>query len=82
MRRKFDDRRVDFGSWPQAFGYRFQTRDRVIVISGDTHPSRARPKLLLLYHQLYWGATDEELVAEISRRYHGPIVSARDLGIY
>jgi ribonuclease BN (tRNA processing enzyme) len=44
--------------------------------------SRARPKFLLLCHQLYWGATDEELVAEIARRYHGPIVSARDLGIY
>ena len=27
------------GEWPQAFGYRFQTPDRTIVISGDARPS-------------------------------------------
>ena len=31
--------RVPHGEWPQAFGYRFETPDRVIVISGDTSPS-------------------------------------------
>ena len=117
---------------PQAFGYRFQTRDRVIVISGDTRPSdaivgacngcdvlvhevyslekfrarapawqmyhadahtstvelaalatRARPKLLVLYHQLLWGASDEDLLQEMrSAGYTGAVVSARDLGIY
>lgn len=41
---------------------------------------RARPKLLLLYHQLYWGATDEELVAEVrAAGFTGRIVSATDL---
>ena len=30
---------VNHGSWPQAFGYRFETPDRTIVISGDTAPS-------------------------------------------
>src|SRR6266404_5979816 len=30
---------VKHGSWPQAYGYRFETRDRTIVISGDTSPS-------------------------------------------
>lgn len=30
---------VPHGSWNSAFGYRFQTPDRVIVISGDTSPS-------------------------------------------
>ncbi|HXT16540.1 MAG TPA: MBL fold metallo-hydrolase [Gemmatimonadaceae bacterium] len=29
------------GSWPHAFGYRFDTPDRSIVISGDTRPSDA-----------------------------------------
>lgn len=29
---------VMHGSWPNAFGYRFTTPDRVIVISGDTRP--------------------------------------------
>jgi ribonuclease BN (tRNA processing enzyme) len=30
---------VAHGEWPQAFGYRFKTPDRTIVISGDTSPS-------------------------------------------
>jgi ribonuclease BN (tRNA processing enzyme) len=29
---------VRHGAWEQAFGYRFQTSDRTIVISGDTGP--------------------------------------------
>ena len=44
---------------------------------------RARPKLLVLYHQLYWGTTDSALVAEIRKTgYSGRVESARDLGIY
>lgn len=31
---------VAHGEWPEAFGYRFETPDRTIVISGDTSPSR------------------------------------------
>jgi len=123
---------VPHTTWRYAFGYRFQTRDRVIVVSGDTRPtdaiadacagcdvllhevysakrleartadwqryhkgshtstvelaaiaSRARPKLLVLYHQLYWGATDDDLLAEIrAAGYQGPIVAARDLEVY
>jgi ribonuclease BN (tRNA processing enzyme) len=30
---------VPHGEMPQAFGYRFQTKDRTVVISGDTSPS-------------------------------------------
>lgn len=30
---------VPHGSWKYALGYRFVTRDRTIVVSGDTHPS-------------------------------------------
>lgn len=118
--------------WKTAFGYRFESKDRVVVISGDTRPTdavvaacdgcdvlvhevysaenfkarepawqryhadahtsttelaelatRARPKLLVLYHQLYFAAADDAaLLAEIRRRYGGRVVSARDLGIY
>jgi ribonuclease BN (tRNA processing enzyme) len=119
------------GGWEQAFGYRFQTRDRVIVVSGDAAPTeeivkqcngcdvlvhevrseeklatrppawqayhrryhtstlelgdlatRAKPKLLLLYHQLYWGATDDDLLREVKTRFSGVTISARDLGVY
>jgi hypothetical protein len=30
---------VNHGSWPQAFGYRFDTPGRSVVISGDCAPS-------------------------------------------
>ena len=30
---------VSHGAWPQAFGYRFQTADRSVVISGDAGPN-------------------------------------------
>lgn len=123
---------VPHGSWPDAFGFRFQAADRVFVISGDTRPSdtiadacqgcdvlmhevysavklssrpqewqtyhravhtstvelaklaiKARPKLLVLYHQLYWGATDADLLREIREAgYAGMVVSGRDLEIY
>lgn len=123
---------VPHGSWEHAFGYRFDTADRSIVVSGDTGPSdvfvdacngcdllvhevysterfrgeperwqryhssfhtstreladiasRARPGGLLLYHQLYWGATDDDLIAEMrAAGWTGPLASARDLGVY
>ena len=123
---------VPHGDWEVAFGYRFDSADRSIVISGDTRASdavvtacngcdllvhevysaerfrtrppewqryharahtsteelaalatRARPKQLLLYHQLYWGTDDAGLVAELARAgYARPVVAARDLGSY
>ena len=122
---------VAHGKWEHAYAYRFVTRDRVIVISGDTRPTdaivracdgcdvlvhevysakqlltrtpdwqtyhrayhtsgvelgeiaaRARPKLLVLYHQLYWGAKDDELVREVRTKFSGSVVSGRDLGVY
>ncbi|HEY5218403.1 MAG TPA: MBL fold metallo-hydrolase [Gemmatimonadaceae bacterium] len=123
--------RVLHGTWDYSFGYRFETRDRVIVVSGDTRPSeavvracngcdvlvhevydaetfkkrsaawqayhaafhtstyelgalaaRAKPKLLVLVHQLYWGGTDADLVRQVSTKFRGRVVSAHDLGIY
>jgi ribonuclease BN (tRNA processing enzyme) len=44
--------------------------------------TRARPKLLVLYHQLGWGDSDAELVRQVRTRYGGGVVSARDLGVY
>ncbi len=122
---------VHHGSWPQAFGYRIDTPDRVIVISGDCTPStalmeachgcdvllhevyslvdakrpepgwieylrefhtsstelaqiaaKAKPKLLVLYHQLIRGTTDKALVKEVRKDYQGRVVSAHDLDRY
>jgi ribonuclease BN (tRNA processing enzyme) len=44
--------------------------------------AKAKPKLLLLYHQLYWGATDDDLVTEVKRTYAGNVQSALDLEVY
>jgi ribonuclease BN (tRNA processing enzyme) len=123
--------RVDHGSWPEAYGYRFETGDRTIVISGDSRPSksviencngcdvlihevyseagfarrppewqkyhsryhtssgelaqiatRARPGLLVLYHQLFWGTSEEDLLREIRTHYSGRVVSGHDLDVY
>ena len=32
---------VPHAGWPVALGYRFQTRDRIVVVSGDTRPTEA-----------------------------------------
>jgi len=122
---------VKHGTWDQAFGYRFDTPDRSIVVGGDTTPTeavvqacngcdvllhevynpngkellkpdrkryfatfhtnpeelsdiarRARPKLLLLYHQMLMRLPEEELLEQVRRGYTGKVESARDLGVY
>jgi ribonuclease BN (tRNA processing enzyme) len=44
--------------------------------------SRARPGLLMLYHQLLWGQSERSLVREIEASYPGPVVSGRDLDVF
>ena len=44
--------------------------------------SRARPKLLVLYHQLFFGASEERLLEEVRSRFSGKVTSAKDLDIY
>jgi ribonuclease BN (tRNA processing enzyme) len=43
---------------------------------------RARPGLLVLYHQLFWGASEEELLAEVKQQYGGETVSGNDLDVF
>ena len=122
---------VEHGTWPNAYGFRFTTPDKIIVLSGDTRPcekllkyaegadilihevysqagfekrsddwkkyhslhhtstlelgeiaSKAKPKIVLLYHILYWGNTDQQLIDEIKTRYNGKVIVGKDLGIY
>jgi len=123
--------RVPHGSWKYAFGYRFETRDRTIVISGDTTFARdmleqargadllihevyceagfatrsekwkkyhasfhtasrdlariaaeAKPKLLVLYHVLLWGQSEQQLLKEIRKIYKGPVAVGKDLQVF
>ncbi|WP_340077368.1 MBL fold metallo-hydrolase [Leptobacterium sp. I13] len=122
---------VPHGSWPNAWGYRFTTPDKVIVISGDSaysekiieyakgadillhevyykkgydkkddfwkkyharnHTStleigeiakQAQPGLVILYHILFWGATDKDLLDEVATKYKGKVVVGKDLDAY
>src|SRR4029077_15715445 len=122
---------VKHGIWKEAYGYTFQTRDRKIVISGDTAPTdevvkacdgcdvllhevynphgeelkeehwkeyfrtfhtspaelgeiarRARPKLLVVYHQVLEKLPEADLAEQIKKEYSGEWVSAKDLGVY
>ena len=121
---------VNHGSWPNAFGYRFKTPDKVIVISGDTAPCKnirtyssgadillhevyyhaafakknpfwqmyhtsnhtstkelarlaqeTRPGLLVTYHMLYWGASDRQILDEITSIYDGNVLIGKDLQV-
>ena len=123
--------RVRHGTWKNAFGYRFTTPDRIIVISGDAAPDdnleryakgadilihevysvegfqrrdefwqkyhssnhtsahelgeiaeRAQPGLLVLYHVLFWGASEETVLREVREKYTGEVVLANDLDVY
>ena len=132
---------VQHGSWDYSYGYRFDTPDRSVVISGDTAPTeavvkacngcdvllhevysmtelagrtsrtdavsggdptwheylakfhtstselaalaaKARPKLLVVYHQLYGRTDDAGLLQEVRQTYSGKTMSAKDLDVY
>ena len=45
--------------------------------------SRSKPKLLVLYHQMYFGPREGvDLVKEIHQGYSGKVVSSRDLDLF
>lgn len=45
--------------------------------------AKARPAVLVLYHQLFWGATDDDLVREVREAgYAGRVASGKDLSVY
>ena len=122
---------VRHGTWPNAFGYRFTTPDRTIVISGDAAPdatlekyargadilihevysvegflrrepewqryhrsnhtsthelgelaSRIEPKLLVLYHVLFWGASEATVLEEVREKYSGAVELGDDFDVY
>jgi ribonuclease BN (tRNA processing enzyme) len=50
-----------------------------VVVKGRPFLVDCGPGLLVLHHQLWWGSSESELLAELRAKYHGPVVSGRDL---
>ncbi len=44
--------------------------------------TRAKPNLLILYHQLFFGSSEDILLREVRSHYGGKVVSAHDLDVY
>ncbi len=44
--------------------------------------SKTKPGLIVLYHILYWGATEEEILNEIRDSYDGRVIVGQDLDIF
>jgi ribonuclease BN (tRNA processing enzyme) len=44
--------------------------------------ARSEPGLVVLYHILFWGATEQELLEEISGGFGGKVIVGRDLDIF
>jgi ribonuclease BN (tRNA processing enzyme) len=44
--------------------------------------SEVQPGLLILYHQLFHGVTEADLLYEVQARYAGDVVSGKDLEVY
>ncbi len=44
--------------------------------------SRAKPKLLILYHVLFWGSSEETVLEEVRENYSGEVVLGQDLDVY
>lgn len=44
--------------------------------------SRAEPKLLILYHILFWDASEETVLREVREKYDGEVVLGNDLDTY
>ncbi|MFT5286496.1 MAG: ribonuclease BN (tRNA processing enzyme) [Planctomycetota bacterium] len=64
---------VPHGSWQHAFGFRFDTPDRVIVISGDTAPSEELIRIAegcdTLVHEVYSSVAFESR-PDVWKAYH------------
>ena len=76
---------VRHGSWPNAFGYRFTTPDRIIVISGDAAPSKTLEKYSenvdVLIHEVYSARLLSERNDPFWQKYYeGNHTSGTELG--
>lgn len=63
----------------------WQAYHRAVHMSSDVLSAvaaKVRPGVLVLYHQLLHGVSEDELLCEVSRAYDGAVVSAKDLDVF
>jgi ribonuclease BN (tRNA processing enzyme) len=78
---------VEHGSWPKAYGYRFETVHKTVVISGDTRPSKSVIDACngcdVLIHEVYsgYGGTSQKSPEEWMKYMAAFHTSAQELGI-
>lgn len=63
--------------WQRYHGHMHTSTRQLAAIA-----NQVQPKKLVLTHLLLWGASEAELVAEISETYPGEVVCGEDLGVY
>ncbi len=75
---------VQHGIWDQAFGYRFDTADRSVVISGDTHPVQSVVDAChgcdVLLHEVYNPQGEELKTPHWKEYFHEFHTSPQELG--
>ncbi len=65
-----------------AFRKRYHSRYHTSAVALGKIAERARPGLLVLTHVLFFGCTEEEVLAEVRESYQGRVVMGEDLGVY
>lgn len=65
-----------------ALRQKYHARAHTSATQLGDEATQAKPKLLILYHQLFFGSSDGTLLAEVRSRFSGRVVSARDLDVY
>jgi ribonuclease Z len=73
--------RAGFERGPPGFR-RYHSTHHTSTVELASLASRARPKLLVLYHLLFFDCSEEQLLGEIRERYRGEVALGEDLAVY
>ncbi|MCT4643415.1 MAG: hypothetical protein N4A74_00405 [Carboxylicivirga sp.] len=64
------------------FWKKYHSRNHTSTVELAKIAKEAQPKLVVLYHILFWGGTDQDILNEISEGYDGKVMVGKDLDIY
>ena len=73
--KKAFDKKNEFWKW-------YHSKNHTSTYELGKIAKETKPKLLVLYHILFWGATEEDLSKEVSEYYNGNIDVGSDLEVY